>query len=411
MTNDERLKICEDFLSSRRPSSAFYKLMSDADEFFTEHFKGTHLETTSTEKTMQGQTGNLIERIYAFVHGIAHCESCGKPTAFKNRKIGYSRYCGECRDSAGGMLAAKALKKKAAWEDRTDICKQCGEPFTFSYRPNDKNIRFRERRFCSPSCRAKYYHEHASEDQIRTSKEKRQKTCLEKYGDPHVVNSKYTREKTKEKLGVEYVQYLPNFGEICTEGYKKNHNGESYHHTKDTVDRIIKTKIEKYGSLLQSCIKYYDYEFPSGRIEKVQGHEGLAIDRLLLDHDETDIIVGRKNIENEIGSFSYNYEDKTHTYYPDIYVKSENRVIEVKSPYTYEKHEDRNRKKELCVLEKGVNFEFWVIIAFRASGEKTGIKQLTIIKNGVRNVVVDIRKRKPYNTKRIQKQRTEKELF
>lgn len=53
-------------------------------------------------------------------------------------------------------------------------------------------------------------------------------------------------------------------------------------------------------------------------------------------------------------------DEKDRTYLPDIYIKSENKIIEVKSKWTYELELDKNNlKKETC-LSIGLKFEFWV---------------------------------------------------
>jgi hypothetical protein len=62
-----------------------------------------------------------------------------------------------------------------------------------------------------------------------------------------------------------------------------------------------------------------------------------------------------------IGFFHYFYENKEHRYYPDIYIKSENRVIEVKSLYTFNKEKEKNLLKRNSVLNKGINFNFIIL--------------------------------------------------
>jgi hypothetical protein len=68
-----------------------------------------------------------------------------------------------------------------------------------------------------------------------------------------------------------------------------------------------------------------------------------------------------KNIINEIGFFHYEYENTNHRYYPDIYIKSENLVIEVKSTYTFNKEKEKNLLKRDSVLNKNINFKFVIL--------------------------------------------------
>jgi len=102
-----------------------------------------------------------------------------------------------------------------------------------------------------------------------------------------------------------------------------------------------------------------DYVFPSGKVVKVQGYEDKFIDELLNRCVEEDIIVDKKEIKREIGRIEYLDKDgKKHIYVPDIYVKSENKVYEVKSCWTYEVNLEINHKKRDAVLSKGIDFEF-----------------------------------------------------
>lgn len=50
-----------------------------------------------------------------------------------------------------------------------------------------------------------------------------------------------------------------------------------------------------------------------------------------------------------------------HRYYPDIYIKSENQVIEVKSTYTFNKEKEKNLLKQDSVLNKNINFKFVIL--------------------------------------------------
>ena len=148
---------------------------------------------------------------------------------------------------------------------------------------------------------------------------------------------------------------------------------EYYSSTNDWYDRCVKTASEKYGKEWVSQVdsintkqqsggySYYDFEFPSGKVVRVQGYEPKVLTKLVVDYDEDDIVVGVQNIIDCIGFFHYVYENKTHRYYPDIYIKSENRVIEVKSDYTFNKEKEKNLLKRDSVINKGINFNFIIL--------------------------------------------------
>ena len=190
--------------------------------------------------------------------------------------------------------------------------------------------------------------------------DKRKKTCLEKYGSEYVINSQYTRNKTKEKLGVERPQWQSNYGEICKASYFNKH-GHSYKLSNKTKLLIKKTKLEKYGTYMPQ-LKYKTYTFPSGRTIKIQGYENYILDHLLKTYDENDIIAGTKEIKKMCGNnITYIQDNFEHVYYPDIYIKSSNTFIEVKSKFTYDINLEKNLLKKDAILNRGYNFKFMII--------------------------------------------------
>lgn len=104
-----------------------------------------------------------------------------------------------------------------------------------------------------------------------------------------------------------------------------------------------------------------DYIFSSGRIVRVQGYEPQALDILLQTYDEKDLFIGSE-IKNEIGIITYLDESKNlHRYNPDIYIKSLNKIIEVKSQWTYNVQLDTNIRKKIACEDLGINFEFMIL--------------------------------------------------
>jgi len=99
------------------------------------------------------------------------------------------------------------------------------------------------------------------------------------------------------------------------------------------------------------------YIMPSGRIINYQGYENIALDKLLSKHINEDDIVSERN---EVPIIEYKLHNKVYKYYPDIYIKSKNLIIEVKSVWTYKKNIVKNTIKALKTKESGFNFEFWI---------------------------------------------------
>ena len=68
-----------------------------------------------------------------------------------------------------------------------------------------------------------------------------------------------------------------------------------------------------------------------------------------------------KRINPDTFEIEYEYENTNHRYYPDIYIKSENQVIEAKSTYTFNKEKEKNLLKRDSVLNKNINFKFVIL--------------------------------------------------
>lgn len=56
----------------------------------------------------------------------------------------------------------------------------------------------------------------------------------------------------------------------------------------------------------------------------------------------------------------YEFAEKKHRYYPDIYIPSRQLLIEVKSDYTYKKQLEQNQCKREQAVKDGYTFEFWI---------------------------------------------------
>lgn len=97
---------------------------------------------------------------------------------------------------------------------------------------------------------------------------------------------------------------------------------------------------------------------PSGKLIKIQGYEHFALDILLKTKSENDIETYVRNMPK----IWYIGEDgKKHRYYPDIFIKSENKFIEVKSTYTFEQEKNKNLLKQKATKDLEHKHEFWII--------------------------------------------------
>jgi len=146
--------------------------------------------------------------------------------------------------------------------------------------------------------------------------------------------------------------------------------------SKEIQEKMQQTNIIKYGfrfpmqypefaeKALKNTYASIEYQFPSGRIDKVQGYEPFALDDLLFKEqlDENDIITAKNKVPN---IWYKDDDDQDHRYYVDIYIPSQKRCIEVKSVWTFEQDQDVVFLKQQAMIDAGYNCNIWVYNAKR----------------------------------------------
>lgn len=101
---------------------------------------------------------------------------------------------------------------------------------------------------------------------------------------------------------------------------------------------------------------YKKYIMPSGNIVKLQGFETKMMDILLEYYTENELVIGAKNVPK----IKYFYI-KNRIYIPDIYIPSENLLIEVKSLYTFENDKERNLIKQKAAIDNGFKHKLIIL--------------------------------------------------
>ena len=222
---------------------------------------------------------------------------------------------------------------------------------------------------------------------LKETQDKKRKTNKERYGSEHTLNNPEIKEKSRITNNLKY----GGNSSMCSEEVKnksrktnrKKYGTDWYVQSEDFKIKFKESMISKYGvehvmhytpsfeKCLKSSYRKKLFVFPSGRVEKIQGYEGFALTELLdKGYNEEDIVVSNREIEKYTGGIWYydKYENKKKKYYPDIYLRSENKIIEVKCDYTYNSGYSRNILKKQACLDLGISFEFWI---YNSKGEKT----------------------------------------
>ena len=238
-------------------------------------------------------------------------------------------------------------------------------------------------------------------------KEKQKQTIIDKYGVEHISQldkiKQQKKDKSLEKFETEYSLQSEIVKNKSKETNKLKYGVENPQQNKDIKDKTIKTNLEKYGcksplgnliikqKMIEKNLKKYgvphhsqnaeiaehilkrsyttkNYSFPSGKIISYQGYENFAFDELInIEHILEEDIVTKRTEVPEIW-----YTDKTNKlrrHYVDIYIKSQNRCIEVKSTWTNQEKNNVLEKKQ-SAINLGYKYEIWI---FDRNGNKLNV--------------------------------------
>ena len=335
--------------------------------------------------------GENKELCYTNVIQGHKCQDCGN-----NRKKNY--------DEILKIVEDKEMKLNMNEKSFNDIYKSMNSPITILCKcEKEYTVRINDVKF-GYSCK-----ECGIEKSINTN--------IEKYGVPYAILNEEIQAKIKntnmEKYGVEF----PFLSEEINAKIKntniekygvenpflseeiqakiKNTNIEKYgvefpFLSKEIKEKIKNTNIEKYGvefpflsdeiqaKIKNTVMKKYGVEnpmqneeifkksqsksskiftFPSGKLSEIHGYEHFALQELLDNGIFEEDIVTDPCIVPEI--WYIDSENKKRRHYVDIYIKSQNKCIEVKSLWTLNLEKNMNYKQNTAKAN-GYEYEIWV---------------------------------------------------
>ena len=115
---------------------------------------------------------------------------------------------------------------------------------------------------------------------------------------------------------------------------------------------------EVFDKNRESSYRTYKYKFKTGEEVLICGYENHALDML----QEQGYKFGDIDTQIDLNIWYYSFlDDNIHKYFPDIYIEKENRIIEVKSTYTYDDELEINLMKRKASKFNKYNFEFWLV--------------------------------------------------
>lgn len=216
--------------------------------------------------------------------------------------------------------------------------------------------------------RVKTYQERYGTDnplQNKTILEKRKETNRDRYGTDEVLKNKEILEQIRQTMIEKYD--APNPLQVKEIKAKKDATCERLY-----GNSVIMHVPELFEKKTANAFARKPFTMPSGKIIHYQGYEDVALCELLKTFSEEDII----NDIKEMPKIMYEIHGKSCRYYADIYLPSQNKIIEVKSLYTYQFQQEKNNCKRNAAIQQGFNFEFWICdpkkVVLRTQGWEIG---------------------------------------
>ena len=251
-----------------------------------------------------------------------------------------------------------------------------------------------------------------SEEEKKQIIEKQKASCIIKYGVDNSLKSQKVKDKIKEtnfnKYGVDNPFKSQEVKDTIKETNFNKYGVDNPFKSQEVKDKIKETNINKYGTeyhtqsltkeewnrrmkkrvgtnlerfgyenpaqhpeifekIQESAKRFKPYTMPSGEIRKIQGYEGFALDELVKIYREDQIKTNRK----DVGRIQYVLDGKIKYYSPDIGIPHENKLIEVKSNYTYTIDPEKIKCKGEACKSLGIDYEIWI---YTQKGEKEVIK-------------------------------------
>jgi hypothetical protein len=222
--------------------------------------------------------------------------------------------------------------------------------------------------------------------------EKSKASMNARYGKEHALQVQQFRTQFTQTMMTRYghsaMMQVPELKAQVQATVRSRYNVDNVGQAPEIKAKIEATFMAKYGvrhsmhnrqvyeKQQNSAFSTKTYTLPSGKTLTYQGYEHFAYNELLTNHqiEEDELIRGQQMLKNEIEIW-YEYMDKTHRYYPDIYLPDHNKIIEVKSRFTYSDGKtpvEQNDAKMKSTRHAGFECEIWII---SSKGEILEIKK------------------------------------
>jgi hypothetical protein len=186
------------------------------------------------------------------------------------------------------------------------------------------------------------------------------------------------RNTSRERFGVDYPAQNVDVKDKLIETNLNRYGVSSPLHSEKLKTKIEETLLSRYGvrfpsqsleiqiKIQKESKKFKTFTFPSGIIRNVQGYEPYALRDLLKSYNEDEIVTDRKNVPRVL----YIKDNIPHYYFPDIFIPKDNKIIEVKSLWTYKNVPYNIDLKQEACKNIGFMYEIW---CYNKNGDRINI--------------------------------------
>ena len=249
--------------------------------------------------------------------GEGLCKICGKKTK-RNDKFasGYKTCCSkECNNKYNLLRTKEEIFKIYGVENpyqaktvKDKIKETNKERYGVEFITQNKEIELRANKKRKKTNKERY-----GSENILNNTEKREETCMQKYGVKNPVQNKEIWDKikqtNKERYGVEF----PNQNrEIFDKGFK------------------IRIQTKQYKNTTLTYQGSYELDFLEKYYDKIDIENGPSI--------------------------KYQFAEKDKIYHADFFIPSLNLVVEIKNSYLYKKYYEHITAKEKGAISNGYNY-------------------------------------------------------
>ena len=274
---------------------------------------------------------------------------CLQPLTFYQKTETYANSCGRPK-----CVGKSVSNTKQNWTDNQKLSDKTAKKEAAKLKTNEQKLLQKEK--ASATFLKKYGVAWSSKSDIQ--KEKSRKTKLERYGNEtysnHIqANNTRINKTIEEKNLINEKRRITNI-------------------KKYGVSNVLLSDLTNLKKSAKSNSVGKDFILPNGEIVGIRGYEGIALNTLFEQTYTIDDIIfhnTKRKVDPNLPVFEYT-DTRRHRlrYYPDIYIPSENRIIEVKSQWWWngngaEKYKSRsinNLRKRDAVIKKGYKYEVWL---------------------------------------------------